>query len=63
MFRKECWTKYKNGLYGYKNGTTVKHENNKWIVYTVYNDKRNILFVGLTLKECKSFIANDSSYK
>lgn len=63
MFRKECWAKYKNGLYGYKNGTSVKREGNKWLVFTVYNDERNVLFIGDTLKECKAFIAFSDFYK
>ncbi len=59
MWHKECWKKLENGHYHYKNGVTVKKENNKWVVYTVYNDKRNVLLVRDTLAACKYWLANN----
>lgn len=57
MWHKECWTKYENGHYGYKNGITVKREGpNLWVVFTVINGKKNTLFASDTLAACKYWL-------
>ena len=57
MRHKECWCKYENGYYGYKNGIFVKREGKEWIVFTLYEDKRNILYASDTLAACKNWLA------
>lgn len=52
MFRKECWTRYNAGEYGYKNGTTVKREGREWVVY-IYSKE---YYRADTLKECKNYL-------
>ncbi len=53
MFRKECWIKYANGDYGYKNGIRVKREGKAWCVYYGSGDKA---YTCGTLKSCKDFL-------
>lgn len=58
MFDPRCFAKYKAGDYAYKNGIHIKRiSKNKWEIYTVYNDKKNILATCKTLKDCKYWIA------
>lgn len=56
MFKPECWKKIENGLYGYKNGITVRHEGKQWIVYYCSGA---IGYNADTLKACKAFIAHN----
>lgn len=60
MLEKRCFTRYTAGHYGYKNGITIKKvKSSQWEVYTVYMDKKNVLFTGRTLRSCLYWISNN----